>query len=62
MTDRKWQYKVVLAGGGVFTKAEKKVANIEETLNRLGLERWELVSVNKSYGETATTLTFKRPF
>lgn len=61
MTERKWQYKVVQAGGGVFTKSKDKIANIEETLNRLGLERWELVSSNKAYGETATTLTFKRP-
>ena len=61
MTDRKWQYKVIRAGGGVLTKAEKKAANIEDALNRLGLERWELVSAQKAYGETATTLFLKRP-
>jgi len=60
--DRKWQYKVVIAGAGVFKSAEQKRIELEETLTRMGLERWELVQASTKYGETATTLFFKRPY
>jgi len=61
ISDRKWQYKAVKLGGGVFRSAESRRAEIEEALNRLGLERWELVNASTKYGETHTTFFFKRP-
>lgn len=61
MSERKWQYKVVKLGRGVFRSAESRRAEIEETLNRLGMDRWELVATNKSSGEHTTMCFFKRP-
>lgn len=62
MQDRKWQYKVVKLGGGVFRSAESRRVEIEEAINRLGLERWELVQADKKSGEITTTFYFKRAF
>lgn len=59
MSDRKWQYKVVKIGGA-FKSHKTKMQETEDTLNRLGMERWELVS-SKSV-DFATELILKRVF
>jgi len=45
MRDRKWEYKVERIKPAIFGTADKQNAQIEERLNRLGLEGWELVNV-----------------
>ncbi len=61
MSHVKWQYKVVRLGAGVFRSAESRRAEVEDTINRLGQDRWELVQANIKYGENSTTCYFKRP-
>lgn len=46
MHDKKWQYKVETIKTSPFTTADKTDSKIQERLNRLGLEGWELVNVS----------------
>ncbi len=50
MSDRKWQHKVVTVKVGAFKSQEKNDALIQERLNRLAVEGWELVTVAHPYG------------
>lgn len=43
MSDIRWSYKVIDLKGSFF-RATVSSAQIEETLNRLGLQGWELVA------------------
>jgi len=61
MLDRKWQYKIVKLGGGVFKSPKNRDTEIDDAINRLGLERWELVNAQRAYGESHTMFYFKRP-
>lgn len=45
MRDKKWEYKVERVKPAIFGTTDKQNAQIEERLNRLGLEGWELVNV-----------------
>ncbi|NNE59105.1 MAG: DUF4177 domain-containing protein [Hellea sp.] len=56
--DCKWQYKIVKIGKGAFKSDKTKIAEMEEALNRLGLERWELVNIQDR--EFATAAYLKR--
>ena len=50
MSNARWQYKVETVKTSVWTsKVKHHDATIQDRLNRLGLEGWELVSV-VSYG------------
>ena len=57
--DRKWQYKVVRLKS-IFKSQKNLQSELEDQLNRLGMERWELVSVRGA--EFALELFFKRPY
>jgi len=57
--DHKWQYKIVKIGTGAFKSDKTKMAEMEDALNRLGLERWELVNIQAR--EFATAAYLKRP-
>lgn len=50
MHDRKWQYKVETVKISAFSKTENQDAQIQERLNRLGMEGWELVNMVVGYG------------
>ena len=50
MREHRWNYRVVTIKPGIFSKAEQKNENIEEELNRLGTEGWDLVNVIKEAG------------
>jgi len=58
MYDRKWQYKVETVKPNMFSGQDKQDQFVQERLNRLGMEGWELVSV-KPYGHYAQFF-FKR--
>ncbi len=45
MHDHRWKYKAVQLKTPAFSTVEKKAEEIEEMLNRLGLEGWELTSI-----------------
>lgn len=57
MHDRKWQYKVETIKMSAFS-ASKNDAVVQDSLNRFGMEGWELVS-SLLYG-TSVKLFFKR--
>ena len=44
MQGQKWQYKTVNLKASRFSAADKKAEQMQDTLNRLGLEGWRLVS------------------
>lgn len=50
MREHRWHYRVVNIKPGAFKKAEEKNQEIEDRLNRLGSEGWELVNVVSPYG------------
>ena len=50
MHDRKWQFKVMTVKVGAFKSQEKNDELIQEKLNRMALEGWELVTVAHPYG------------
>ena len=58
MIDRKWQYKIVKVGTA-FKSHKARIQEAEELLNRLGLERWELVDAKSA--DFATEYVLKRP-
>lgn len=61
MRDGRWQYKVETFKQSAWSYKPKDVdGQINEKLNRLGMEGWELVAI-KPYG-TYTQLYLKRPF
>lgn len=45
MREHKWTYRAVTIKPGTFKKAEEKLEEVEQRLNRLGSEGWELVNV-----------------
>jgi hypothetical protein len=54
----KWEYKVQTLGSTVFgTKDE----DLEETLNLLGIEGWEVIHVYIASGGGKTSIIAKRP-
>lgn len=50
MHDHRWNYRVEMIKPGVFKKQGEKNQEIEERLNRMGMEGWELVEVITSSG------------
>ena len=50
MQDRKFQYKVETVKASMFASQEKQDAQIQERLNRLGMEGWEFVQLVHGYG------------
>ena len=55
---QRWIYKVVTFKVGFFGF---KPEAIEEEMNKLGRDGWELVVANQGYGQAGPTLFFKRP-
>ena len=45
MHDRKWQYRVESVKTGAFSSPQKNDEIIQERLQRLGMDGWELVNV-----------------
>lgn len=45
MYDHRWSYRVETIKAGTFKKQKEKNRDIEERLNRLGMEGWELVNI-----------------
>ena len=61
MQTRKWQYKVETFKQSVWGFKPKEIdSEINDRLNRLGMEGWDLVAI-KPYGHY-TQLYLKRPF
>lgn len=57
MADKlQWEYKVVSVGNLWGTKQDE----LEATLNKLGLEGWEIIHVYTPYGTGSTTAVAKR--
>ena len=50
MREHRWNYRVVTIKPGAFKKADEKLEDIEQRLNRLGSEGWELVNVIAGIG------------
>jgi len=50
MREHRWNYRVITIKPGTFKKQEDKNLEIEDQLNRLGSEGWDLVSVVSATG------------
>ncbi len=50
MTEKKWQYKVETIKVSVFSNQAKQDVQIQERLNRLGLDGWEFVQIANASG------------
>ncbi|MBL1431649.1 MAG: DUF4177 domain-containing protein [Robiginitomaculum sp.] len=57
----RWSYKVEHIKYEMFTNRETRNSNIEDTLNRLGMEGWEMVEVMTSPGGSGLDFYLKRP-
>ena len=61
MHDHRWNYRVEMIKTGTFKKQEEKNQEITDRLNRLGMEGWDLVSIQP--GPTGVpNYYFKRKF
>ncbi len=58
----KWVYKLERVSPPAFARAQALDELIEETLNRRGLDGWELVNALETPLSGAVSLYFKRPF
>lgn len=58
----KWKYKVVAMKTPTFAKAADKLRMHQETLERLGMEGWELVQVLVVHGDMQPKFYLKRPY
>ncbi len=45
MSHQRWQYKTLQLKTPAFSTVDQKAEQIDEMLNRVGLEGWELVSI-----------------
>ena len=50
MREHRWNYRVITIKPGSFKKQDEKNEEIEQKLNRLGSEGWELVNVVAGVG------------
>ncbi|MCF6293992.1 MAG: DUF4177 domain-containing protein [Robiginitomaculum sp.] len=57
----RWSYKLEHVKYEMFTSRETRNANIEDTLNRLGMEGWEMVEVMTSLSGAGLDFYLKRP-
>ncbi|VAV89343.1 hypothetical protein MNBD_ALPHA06-1764 [hydrothermal vent metagenome] len=57
----KWSYKVEDVTPPLFSGSKTRNKIIEETLNRRGMEGWELVKTNASSDGMSVTIYLKRP-
>ena len=58
MVNERWTYQVVEVKPNFFGSNRTR---IQETLNQLGLQGWELVAANRAHRYEATLLYLKRP-
>lgn len=58
----KWKYKVVAIKTPAFAKAADKLRIQQESLDRLGMEGWELVQTLVVYGDMQPKFYLKRPY
>lgn len=61
MREHRWNYRVVTIKPGTFKKQDDKNVEIEDQLNRLGTEGWELINVIQNAG-SYPTYYLKRKF
>lgn len=59
---RKWRYKVERIKTPTFANVADKAKATQETLDRLGMEGWELVTVEAVSGGGYPLFYLKRPF
>lgn len=60
MREHRWNYRTVSIKPGTFKKADEKLEDIENSLNRLGSEGWELVNVVTGIGMYPTYFLKRR--
>ena len=59
----KWKYKIVIVKTPMFAKEAGKLSIVEDKLNRLGMEGWELVHpLQRLLGEGNIHLYMKRAY
>jgi len=58
----KWKYKIAIAKIPTFAKEADKLSAVEDKLNRLGMEGWELVNAFPIPGHGRTHLYMKRAY